>query len=336
MTIMKIVEEIDRAQNIAITSHVMPDGDNIGSMLALYNALSGMGKHVQVFSSDNPPHVFSFLSGYENIKNCTNQTKENFDILFVLDCGSIDRIGNCSKLTERSDKIINIDHHGTNSNFADISVIDTNASATGELVYDLIKQMKVDITKDIAYCLYTSILTDTGGFRYSNTSPKTHFIIAELISSGIDFGMIYDKIYRNFRYQDISALGKALSTIELYHDGKIAYMELLKNDIEDVVGYDCDHDNINTSDFIDFARDIEDVEVAVFVKEFASNEYKISLRSKSYVDVKLICEKNGGGGHVRAAGCTIIGNSIEEVKGKILKQIEAQVRCDKGDSIWME
>lgn len=321
MIASKIAALLKEKQIIAIVSHVMPDGDSVGSMLALYTVLKRMGKDVDVYSSDPVPEKYAYLPGAQAIKTCCGQENKEYELLIVLDCGSMDRTGNCEWLENSSDISINIDHHGTNSLFANYNLVDTNASATGELIYQIIRLMGLDILKDEALCLYTAILTDTGSFRYSNTTSITHQIAGDLINTGIDFGAVYENVYRNYRFQDLKLLGKALNSIELYGDGKIGYMQVLKDDME----Y---NGSENTSDFIDYVRDIDSVEAAVFIKETSDGELKVSMRSKRIVDVKSICEKYGGGGHTRAAGCTV-KEEIESFKERIISDIEDALKGEQ-------
>jgi phosphoesterase RecJ-like protein len=327
MNEVNIADIFKEKENIAVVAHVMPDGDSIGSMLALYNLLKRMGKNIDVYSSDVVPDVYSFLPGISAVKRQFEDKGKRYEAVAVLDCGSMDRTGNFSNLQDMTEIIVNIDHHATNSAFGHINLIDTSASSTGELIFRIIKQMGVEILKDEACCLYTAILTDTGCFRYANTSQNTHNIAGELVSAGIDFGFIHSQIYNNYKYQDIKTLGKAVSSIELYCGGKIAFMHLLQADLE---GFSLDE--INTNDFINYARDINGVEAAAFAKEIREDEYKVSFRSKNIIDVRIVCEKYGGGGHIRAAGCTIKGN-INEVKDTVINELENAL---KGENIWME
>lgn len=327
MSIVDIAAVLKSKNKVAISSHIMPDGDSIGSMLSLYNALKGEGKDVVCYCSDSLPDVYSFLPGYSEIKIYSGDPGEEYDIFAVLDCGSTDRTGKCSSLKGCCHQVINIDHHATNSDFGDLNLVETSASSTGELIYHVLKQMGISISRDIACCLYTAILTDTGCFKYSNTTEETHRIAGELIRSGIDFGAIHSEIYNNYNYKDLKFLGKAIGSIELYGSGKIAYMQLDRDDINGVRLED-----INTSDFINYARDIKGVEVAAFVKEGDEGEFRVSFRSKKIVDVREVCEKFGGGGHTRAAGCTIRGTA-SDVKSTVLQELENAL---KGENIWME
>lgn len=315
-----IINVLKQKVHIAIVSHIMPDGDSIGSMLALYSVLKRMGKKADVYVSDSAPEVYSFLPNFDCIKRCSEYAKSKYDAIVVLDCGSMDRTGLCQDIASESDISINIDHHGTNSLFADLNLVDTNASATGELIYQIIKLMGAEVLKEEALCLYTAILTDTGGFRYSNTTSVTHQIAGDLINTGIDFNNIYDRVYRSFKYDDIKLLGRVLGSLELHCNGRVAYMQVLQKDIEEL-----GLQSSNTSDFIDYGRDIDTVEVAIFAKETAEREYKLSFRSKRYVDVKSICEKYGGGGHTRAAGCTL-RVSLDKIKHEIIDNLECMLK----------
>lgn len=321
MSIIDIASALKSKNRVAIASHIMPDGDSIGSMLSLYNALKAEGKDVICCTSDELPEVYSFLPGYSEIKLYSDEYCGQYDIFVVLDCGSPDRTGKCSRLVNCSSQVINIDHHGTNSQFGDLNLVETGASSTGELIYQILKSMDTDISKDIACCLYTAILTDTGCFKYSNTTKETHRIAGELISTGIDFGEIHSQVYSNYNYNDLKFMGKAIESIEIYASGKISYMQLVRSDMDGMKLED-----VNTSDFINYARDIKGVEAAVFVKEGDPGEFKVSFRSKNIVDVRAVCEKFGGGGHTRAAGCTIRG-TLSDVKSTVLKELE---KCIEG------
>lgn len=320
MIASKIAGILKEKDSIAIVSHIMPDGDSIGSMLALYNVLKRMCKNVVPITGDNLPKVYSFLPGFGSICSCDSSVNRDYDVLVVLDCGSLDRTGDCSLI--RSKITINIDHHITNSLFADLNLVDTNASSTGELIYQLIRLMGSDILKEEAACLYTAILTDTGCFKYSNTTLSTHQITGDLITTGIDFGSIHDMVYKNYEYTGLKLLGKALSSIELHEDGKIAFMQLLYDDFKGI-----DLKDVSTSEFIDYARDIGSVETAAFIKEISPGEFRVSFRSKNRVDVRAICEKFGGGGHIRAAGCTITGKS-EYVKNTVINEMKKALKDD--------
>lgn len=320
MIIEKIAGVLKESYSIAIMAHVSPDGDSIGSMLALYNALNRMGKRVDVYQSDNIPPTYSFLPGISLIKKCGTNEGSQYDAAVILDSGGLDRIGDCIKLLDNINLTINIDHHITSSEFAHYNLIDPKASSTGELIYRLIKGIGLEVQKDEAICLYTAILTDTGCFKYPSTTPETHRIAADLISCGIEFWNIHDMIYGNYDYNTVRIMGKVMKGMELSDGGKVVIMQLLHEDLEGLRLED-----IDTTDFISYGRDISSVEVAAFIKQTSQDEYKVSFRSKSFVDVRKICEKFGGGGHIRASGCTLTGN-LKSVKDTVLAEIRKSLK----------
>lgn len=309
----QIGEIISKEDDFAIVSHVSPDGDSVGSMLGLYNALISLGKNVNMFIDDSFPEMFSFLPKFNEAKRC-NEFKHH-NCLFVLDCGDLDRLGRCRELAEKCDTLINIDHHISNNFFGHINMVDPNASSVGEIILQILNSNRIETSKDIASCLYTSILTDTGGFKYSNTTSDTLNAVGSLISTGIDFTDIYSTIYDRKTIGQVRLTSKVTSTLEMYADGKVSVLSLFKNMIEE-----CGALEEDSNDIINIGRDIEGVEVAVFIKEKDKDIYKISLRSKKYIDVRKIAETFGGGGHIRAAGCTIEG-TYEDAKKKTLDEI---------------
>jgi phosphoesterase RecJ-like protein len=319
MIINDIIDALRSCGRAAIISHVMPDGDSIGSMLAMYNILKRMSKTVDVYCSDVVPVVYSFLPGYDYIRKSDDISVDRYDIAIVLDCGDIERTGKCAVIVNNSAKVVNIDHHITNSAFGSLNYVDTGASSTGELIYRIIKDMGLEIFKDEGECIYTAILTDTGCFKYSNTTPSTHRAAGDIINTGIDFGAIHDLVYRNYEYNNVIAMGKAIGSMELFCNGKIAYMQLLQDDLGELNIQD-----IDTNDFINYARDIKGVEAAVFIKQSADDRNEVSLRSKLKVDVSIICGKYGGGGHIKAAGCTICG-SLQYVKDLIINELQQAI-----------
>lgn len=316
--INKIINVIRKNQNFLITTHVNPEGDAIGSELALAISLSSMGKNVSIINQDPVPSKYQFLPWSDKVKTNSN-VNEIFDAAFVLDCSSIDRTGSVGRLLNKADIIINIDHHLTNSSFAHISYINSSASATGELVYEIIKKMKIKISKDIAINLYTAIFVDTGSFRYSNTTPSALRIAAELIESGVDPWYISEKIYETEPLKKLKLLALTLGTLEVIFDGRVASIVITK-EMLDRTGSTIE----TTEDLINYPRSIENVEVAVLFREEGDNIYKVSFRSKGNVNVAKICEKFGGGGHRNAAGCNMYG-SLNEVKASIYEVLKGYV-----------
>lgn len=312
MIVEAAVELIKESSNIAILSHIMPDGDNIGSCLALYNALLGLGKNVVVVQDDDVPEAYRFLKNSNRIVK--PEGNYDLDLVIALDCGDIGRLGKSAKYLKNS-KVINIDHHISNTNFGHYNIVDTNASATAELVYELINKLEIALDKDICECIYTGIVTDTGQFQYSNTTSLTHRIAADLISKGVEPAKIYKDIYQNNSISKMKLIGEALNSIELHYNNKVASITLTKKLVEQVGAKDEDADGL-----INFARDIRGVEVALLFRETEDGKIKIGFRSKDFINVNEIAQKFGGGGHKRAAGATAIGE-IKNIKDKVIEAV---------------
>ena len=296
-----VLDVFDFHQNFALSTHINPDGDAIGSELALYSFLKDLGKHVQIFNTDAVPKIYQFLPFCDAVLPPEAVQEYSPEILVVLDSGMLKRIGDdlCRDLNPTK-AIVNIDHHATANHFGSYNLIDVEASSTSEIVYQLIKHHGTPIGRDRALCLYTGIMFDTGCFRYANSTPTAHQIAAELINAGVSVDEIYRLVYETTPVARIRLLGEVLQTLGVTPDGKIAWgyatQEMFRETgtgREDVDG------------FINHIRSIDTVEFAVLVSEQEDGRSKVSLRSKSYVDVGEIAAEFGGGGHQRAAGCEI-------------------------------
>ena len=308
----KIITLIKESVNIIILSHIAPDGDSIGSALALLNALKKWDKNIKFILDDEVPEIYKFLAGADKVeKPCNNDT---FDLVIVLDSGDINRLGKSAKYLNNKN-IINIDHHVSNTSFGTHNIIDSNAAATAELVYLVIKALSIEIDKNIAECLYTGIVTDTGQFQYSNTTSVTHSIAGDLINCGVNPSKLYRKIYQSNTKEKMKLIGEAIDSLEFYLDDKISCITINKEQFDEIGAKDEDADGI-----INFARDISTVEVALFFRENSDGKVKVGFRSKDYIDVNVVAEQFGGGGHKRAAGATIAGN-IDIVKEQVIKRL---------------
>ncbi|CAH2213976.1 DHH family phosphoesterase [Tepidibacter aestuarii] len=310
----KIINAIMGSNNFIITSHYSPDGDNLGSSIGLYYALKSMDKEAVFVLDDNLPANLDFL--YKDIKIYKSEEIKTEDyILISLDCGDKDRLC-CSNTIKNNAKItINIDHHSSNDLYADLNYVDAKASSTCEVVYDML--MKIDkniIDKKIANCLYTGLITDTGNFMYSNTNPSSFEMACNLLKLGIDKQDIIQSIYQNNPVNYVKILGESLNTLNVIQE-KIATIELTTQMFK--------NNNITFNDvdgFVNYARDISGVEVGILFKQKRSNQIKVSLRSKSYVNVSEIAKVFGGGGHVRASGCTV-NDSLENAKKRVVEEV---------------
>ncbi len=307
-------KNISSYKKIYIVSHIHPDGDSIGSLLGLGLALkNNFTKNVNLVKIDDVPNNFDFLPGIESLKSLEIDCKP--DLLITLDCGDIDRLGINRNLIENSNYVINIDHHISNSYYGNLNIVDLEASSTGEIIYELLKCMNIKITKNIATCLYLAISSDTGSFKYDNTTPKTHLIASDLLNTGIDKNEIITNIYQSKPLTKTKLFIKAISSLELYYGNKLAVVEVSKKIINETKSSFED-----SSGIVEFIRDVDGVEVACVFKEINKNEIKISLRSKKYVNVAKFAENYSGGGHKKASGCTI-KSSLQNAKQEIIKEM---------------
>ncbi|TCU72697.1 phosphoesterase RecJ-like protein [Tissierella praeacuta] len=303
------IEKIKESERIYIVSHVQPDGDNIGSILALWIAIKKIKDKVFILKTDDIPSDFLFLPNVNEIKEFNDEGK--IDMFIALDTSDENRLGKNKELLNKAKTIINIDHHISNTNFGHINIVDSNAAATGELVYNLIKKMNIPMDKDIASCIYTAISSDTGSFMYDNTSAETHRIIAELIDIGIDKGNININLYQNKSLERTMLFIKSLETLRLYFNNNVALIKVTQDMLNKANAKMEDTEGI-----VSFIREIAPVEVGIILKEFKENEIKVSMRSKRFIDVSAICASFNGGGHIRAAGCTI--NSPMDIAEKLI------------------
>lgn len=314
----EIVKLISEAGSVAIYPHVSADGDAIGSSLALGLALRNAGKKVSVYIEEDIPTVYRFLPGGE-LSGFYNENVEVADLNIALDTGDVGRLGSRAEAFFMAPCTINIDHHVTNTRYAHLNFVNANSASTGEITYLLLNKLKMEITADIATCLYTAIATDTGGFQYQNTTADTHKIIAELLSTGINVGEISQRIYDNTTYEKLKLTAKAIELLELHESSKLSVVALSLDDILSTGAKEEDCDGI-----VNIGRSIESVEVSALIKEKSNNEIRVNLRSKTYVDVSEVAAAFDGGGHKRAAGCTIIG-TLEEAKRKIIEAIKERL-----------
>lgn len=302
---------------VAVAGHVRPDGDCVGSCLAVYNYIRTYYPQIQVDLYLQPiPNIFKFLKNSENIKSeC--QKMPPYDLFIMLDCGDAERLGDAAVYFEEAKKTVCVDHHVSNTGFADENYIFPKASSTSELVFELLEEEK--ITKEIAECIYVGIVHDTGVFQYSCTSAKTMEIAGKLMEMGIDFTSIVDKTFYEKTYNQNRIMGKALLESTLHLNGQVIFTAVTNADMQafDVLPKHLDG-------IVNQLRVTKDVEVAVFLYETEEQGYKVSMRSGSKVDVAQIAMKFGGGGHIRAAGVTM-HDSIPDIQKMLLTEIEQQL-----------
>ncbi len=310
---IRIDEVLNGIDKLAITGHVHPDGDCVGSTLALYNYVKKNYPQINVsLFLEKPSEKLAFLKGFDEIIS-DYPVKDGFDLLIALDSASFDRIGKADKYFKKSKKTICIDHHVSNEGFADENIIVPDSSSASEVIYDLLFPDKLD--RDIAICIYTGIVFDTGVFKYPSTSSKTMEIVSKLLMYDIPADYIIDNSFYLKTYNENRIMGYALINSKLAFDGKVIYSSISRKDM-------CDFDVTNNEidGIVPQLRLTDGVVVAVFSYETAAGNIKFSLRSIDPFDVNKVACAFGGGGHVRASGCTLQG-TLEDTMPKVLAEI---------------
>ncbi|MDQ7093380.1 bifunctional oligoribonuclease/PAP phosphatase NrnA [Desulfosporosinus sp. PR] len=309
----EIIAILRKAPSVALFSHVSPDGDCLGSMLAIGLALESLGKTVTFFNPDPVPAGLTFLPGAERVQQVLPQPKPQ--TLVFVDCTDLRRVSLTPDYL-RDSIVVNIDHHISNQRFGHFNWVDDQASACAEIVLSLINQLGVTINRDIATNLYTAIVTDSGCFQYSNTTANTHRLTAELIEVGLNLALIHHNIFDQKPLAQVKLLQAALNTLELRAGGRLAVMSLTLEDFQKSGAQ-----QELSEGLVNHARSIQGVEVAVLLKEVGPQEIKIGLRSNLWLNVNEIAAQFGGGGHKRAAGCTL-NVSLAEAKQGVCQAIE--------------
>ena len=315
MTLDNIIEEIDKARNIVIVTHEMPDGDAVGSSLALYAGLKQLGKNVDVIIPEYSK-TFEFLPNSTEIKK--EGRNEVYDLAIALDCGDIKRLNGFVNYFEEANTKISIDHHSSNTMFADYNFVNPMAPACAQILATVLEALGVIINKEIGTCLLTGIITDTGGFKYKGVTAETFEFVAELLNKGVNVSDVYKKVLQIVSKPKFELMQIAINRLEFLEDGKLTFTYITREDIEKVGAGSNDHDGI-----VEMGRDIEGVEVSIFLRE-TDDGYKISLRSNDYVNVSDICLMFGGGGHIRAAGGNI-ALPFEQAKAKIIEECKKHI-----------
>lgn len=312
MTLDEILKQINKAENIVILTHESPDGDAIGSSLAMKLIVEEIGKNADVIIPEYS-RLFKFLPTADEIKIDSDIKK--YDLAIGVDCADLKRLAK-NEYFENAKYTIQIDHHGSNNMYADLNYVNPVSPACCEVIAGMLKYYKINITREIGTCLMTGIITDTGGFRHSSITPETFEFTADLIRLGVDIPDIYKKTLRTKTRANFELTKIAMERMEILEDGKVTFTYITKKDEENVNAEPGDHEGL-----VEIGRDIEGVEVSIFIRQKDDKEiYKVSMRSGNYINVSDICFVFGGGGHARAAGASIQGD-IDQVKEKIMKEV---------------
>jgi len=312
--IASVVQEQD---NFLITGHINSDGDSISSTLLFAAIVRQLGKKCCICIDDIIPKKFDFLPGVDRIVAFDEGCDFTPDTVVVLDASNLDRIGRVQSIIPDSAVILSVDHHTSNDGFGTLNYVDSGASSTAEIVYRMVGMLDVGLSKDMAMYVYNGIVCDTGGFSFPNTTHTSLSVCAEMVKKGVDPAYVAANLYQRSSPDTLRALASALSTLEFYCSGKVSCMHLSN-------GFMSGGRSVDTEGFVDYLLSIEGTEVEFFMIEEKPGYYRVSFRSKEYVDVNRVAAVLGGGGHPRAAGCRISGD-VGEIKTKILEILKQHV-----------
>lgn len=306
----RIREAVDRGQRFLVATHIDPDGDAIGSAFALCFALRSLGKDATVYMRDGIPYRYAFLPKPEPIVH--ELPKNGYDTVLVVDCGDLARVGEGHESLNHLGYLINIDHHDTNDAFGQINIVDQRASSSAELLYLILKALGVRFSYEIGVNLYTAVLTDTGSFRYESTTRRAFSICEEMTEFGVVPSRVAGEVYESHPKERYLLLCLVLGTLEFFLNDRIATAYVTK-DMFARTGTNAEY----TEGFVEYIKEIRGIEVSCVMRELDDGKFKVSMRSKGVVNVASAAQQFGGGGHQKAAGCTIEGG-IDDVKNKLI------------------
>lgn len=313
----ELLKQLRSGHRFLLVSHMNPDGDAIGSSLGLARVLRSLGKGAVVWNHDEVPKLYSRLAGSERIHTGQEPPAgypESFDALISLECPSLDRTGLESAIGDIP--IINIDHHLGNEHYGQVNWIDTAAPSLGEMIYRIARGLMVELDQETATALYLTLVTDTGGFRFSNSTPAAFEAAASLVTEGAKPEQVAGWLYESQPLSAIKLLTEMLPSLEV-HDERIA-SATITSEMFDRAGASTG----DTEGLIDYPRSIAGVEAAALIRQVGDKQYKVSLRSRGSVDVEKIARRNGGGGHRNAAGYLLDG-SLDEVRAKVVEELQS-------------
>lgn len=314
-SLQEIAGVLRKCKRAVICGHMMPDGDSIGSILAMRLVLAQIGLETRVLTVDSIPNIYSFLPGVEHFAQFAGKDEE-FDVAVILDCTDLGRLGeDLGQFISNLPVVVNIDHHVSNLEFGTYNYIDPSAAAAGEIVFRMIAEMQADLTPEIAVNLYTALAMDTGSFKFDNTTEKTHYIAAELYRTGIDIAEINRSLFANKDFIQLKLLGYALAQLKTTAEGRIAWITIPLQ-----VFHELGAQEEHAEGIINYPRMVNGAEVGILFREISPGKFKVGFRSKHLVDVNLLAGMFGGGGHPKASGCTVEG-TIEKVEKKVIDLI---------------
>lgn len=311
----KILTALKQYKRFLISTHVNPDPDGIGSELAVAYYLKSLGKTVTVVNEEPVPERFLFMPGARHVKSLASVRRQSYDAAVIVDCGDLNRIGKVQSLLGPQTTVINIDHHVTNDRFGAVNLVDPGASSTAEIIFTLLRRARFVLTKDVATLLYIGIMTDTGAFRYENTTTYTHQVVSQLLPFGFSVSALYQKLYETIPLQDLKNFTGLVSRFDSLLGGRVIFLDLSKDMVKKF------SENFDLRDKIfRYLRAIEGVEVLVIFTEYASKATRINFRSQGKVDVARLASAFNGGGHPRASG-GMLSCAMPEARRKVLARL---------------
>ena len=319
-TLDGVIAAIRAAKTVAIVCHISPDGDTVGSALAMRLGLLEMGKSVDLFCQDKIPDVLTFLPGTEYFRMPEEADKHD-DLLLCLDVSDEKRMGRCNALLAKAAHTAQIDHHGTNTCYCQENAVDGSAPANCLIVYELLQRLGCSITEEVALCLAVGLSTDTGHLVYNSTTPEAYRVMGELVEAGAPIAEAYRRLYRERPPRQVALLAKALHSLTFHHEGKITSIRLTQQDFADCGALSEDAEII-----VNYGLDVLGVRMCVFAREQADGSIKLSLRSVAPNKVSGVAKHFGGGGHAQAAGATVqlaLDDAIAQVVACMQEELEA-------------
>jgi len=314
-----VISAIRGAKTIALVCHISPDGDTVGSALALRLGLNELGKDVALFCQDRIPEVLRFLPGAEDF-HMPEEAQERFDLLLCLDVSDEKRMGRCNVLMGMADATAQVDHHGTNTNYCQVNCVDGSAPANCLIIYELLQRLGCAITADVALCLAVGLSTDTGHLVYNSTTPEAYRVMGELVEAGAPIAEAYRRLYRERPPRQVALLARALESLRFHEGGRITSIRLTQKDFADCGALSEDAEII-----VNYGLDVKGVAMCVFAREQSGGSVKLSLRAVAPHRVSGVAQAFGGGGHAQAAGATVqlpLEEAIAQVVARMKEELE--------------
>lgn len=316
----RIINTLQGADQVLIISHVFPDGDALGSQLALAEILESLGKEVYCYCQEHVSAMYDFLPGFEKVKSVLPETQQ-FDAAVAVDCGDRFRLGHSVDTLLKIHPFVVIDHHAGHREFGDISWVEAGRSSTAEMIFDLALALNADITYSAAFCLYTAIVSDSGSFKYDSTSAYTFQVASHLLNRGVVPSEVAGKLFDNYSVNRLQLLEKVLGSLEIHADGQIAVISAT-----DEMFAETGARREDTEEFINLPRSLGSVKVAALLKETGDGFIKVSLRAKGDCDVSEVALKYGGGGHRNAAGYRMKNKTLAEIREQLLQELKRRLK----------